>query len=226
MTTQPERIVFVTRRPLLALRFRELLQPTGFEREPLILNPEHRAAGVVSEGACLTTIDDEANVPWDMLESWRGPAAGSRLLLWCGRATPELVQRAITGGLDGLLSMQLPVADAAEVLVRIWRGERQFRFPGELQTGPSSECGLTPREQEVVMLIRQGMRNKEIASALHTTEGSVKVYLSRVFAKTGVKSRHELALVASGVTRRAHEFNAVWMFSSGAVTQFPNQGEI
>lgn len=38
------------------------------------------------------------------------------------------------------------------------------------------------------------MKNKEIATALNISEGTVKVYLSRLFQKLGVKDRFELAL--------------------------------
>jgi hypothetical protein len=45
-----------------------------------------------------------------------------------------------------------------------------------------------------VTLLSQGMKNKEIATALNISEGTVKVYLSRLFQKLGVKDRFELAL--------------------------------
>jgi hypothetical protein len=38
------------------------------------------------------------------------------------------------------------------------------------------------------------MKNKEVATALNISEGTVKVYLSRLFQKLGVKDRFELAL--------------------------------
>ncbi|HSW49254.1 MAG TPA: LuxR C-terminal-related transcriptional regulator, partial [Bryobacteraceae bacterium] len=40
----------------------------------------------------------------------------------------------------------------------------------------------------------QGLKNKEIAATLFISEGTVKVYLSRLFQKLGVKDRFELAL--------------------------------
>ena len=43
-------------------------------------------------------------------------------------------------------------------------------------------------------LLSNGLKNKEIATALNISEGTVKVYLSRLFQKLGVKDRFELAL--------------------------------
>jgi two-component system nitrate/nitrite response regulator NarP len=59
--------------------------------------------------------------------------------------------------------------------------------------GPS----LTPRERDLVDLVRRGMRNREIAEELGVTEGTVKVYLHALFDKLGVDNRTELAMRAS-----------------------------
>src|SRR6187200_2031276 len=42
---------------------------------------------------------------------------------------------------------------------------------------------LTPRERQIVGLIRFGKPNKEIAYELHLTEGTIKEYLNRIFRK-------------------------------------------
>jgi len=47
-----------------------------------------------------------------------------------------------------------------------------------------------------VVLVAQGLRNKEIGYRLGVTEGTVKVHLCRLFDKTGVADRLELALFA------------------------------
>jgi two-component system nitrate/nitrite response regulator NarP len=61
----------------------------------------------------------------------------------------------------------------------------------------ASRSILSPRETELVKLVRQGMRNRDIAEQLGITEGTVKVYLHSVFEKTGVANRTELAIRAS-----------------------------
>jgi two-component system nitrate/nitrite response regulator NarP len=55
---------------------------------------------------------------------------------------------------------------------------------------------LTRRERELVELVRQGLRNRDIAAQLGVTEGTVKVYLHAIFDKTGVDNRTELAMRA------------------------------
>ena len=53
--------------------------------------------------------------------------------------------------------------------------------------------GLTPREAELVQLVRQGLRNKEVATRLGISEGTVKIHLHRIYEKLGVTGRVELA---------------------------------
>jgi two-component system, NarL family, nitrate/nitrite response regulator NarL len=56
---------------------------------------------------------------------------------------------------------------------------------------------LTPRERELIELVRQGLRNRDIAAQLGVTEGTVKVYLHAIFDKLGVDNRTELAMRAA-----------------------------
>ncbi len=53
---------------------------------------------------------------------------------------------------------------------------------------------FTPRESEVIRHLCGGLRNKDIAGLMSVTEGTVKVYLSHIFEKTGVVSRLDLIL--------------------------------
>jgi two-component system nitrate/nitrite response regulator NarP len=55
---------------------------------------------------------------------------------------------------------------------------------------------LSKRERAIVGLVSQGMRNRDVASELGITEGTVKVYLHRIYEKLGVTNRTELAIYA------------------------------
>ena len=58
--------------------------------------------------------------------------------------------------------------------------------------------GLTPRERQIAEHVGRGQRNREIAEALHMTEGTVKVYLHAIYQKLEIENRTELALLAHG----------------------------
>ena len=55
---------------------------------------------------------------------------------------------------------------------------------------------LTAREREVLALLGQGLTNAEIASALHVTTGTARVYVKRILAELGVNNRAQAALRA------------------------------
>jgi DNA-binding CsgD family transcriptional regulator len=62
-----------------------------------------------------------------------------------------------------------------------------------LRREPALRDELTPAELEVVSLVSEGKRNKEIAAALWMSEKTVEAHLSRIYRKVGVRNRAELA---------------------------------
>ena len=62
---------------------------------------------------------------------------------------------------------------------------------------PAEEL-LSVRELEVLMLVAEGLSNKQIAGHLFLSEGTVKVHVSRVIAKLGLQRRTELVRYAIG----------------------------
>ncbi|WP_301107127.1 LuxR C-terminal-related transcriptional regulator [Sporosarcina sp.] len=55
---------------------------------------------------------------------------------------------------------------------------------------------LRPREREILRLLADGASNREIASKLTLTEGTVRIYLSEIYSKLGVNSRTKAILAA------------------------------
>lgn len=71
----------------------------------------------------------------------------------------------------------------------------------QAQARADSAPPLTRRERELIELVRQGLRNRDIAAELGVTEGTVKVYLHAIFDKLHVENRTELALRAGELIR-------------------------
>jgi two-component system, NarL family, response regulator LiaR len=95
---------------------------------------------------------------------------------------PELVQ-AIRSAAQGLPALH-PVAQQHLI--------RNLSAPDR----PALVEDLTEREHEVLRLISRGCNNREIARALHLTEGTVKGYVSIILGKLGVDDRTQAALFA------------------------------
>jgi DNA-binding NarL/FixJ family response regulator len=62
---------------------------------------------------------------------------------------------------------------------------------------------LTGAEERMAHLVQLGLRNREIAAALHYAPRSVEVYLSRIYAKLGLSSRLQLARTLDAAGHRA-----------------------
>jgi DNA-binding NarL/FixJ family response regulator len=112
----------------------------------------------------------------------------------------------IVGALDaGALGYLLKDADADEVLrgIRaVARGESPINpraareLLGARRTPTPAAAELTPRESEVLALVRQGLANKQIARRLGISERTVKAHLTSTFQRIGVVDRTQAALWA------------------------------
>jgi DNA-binding NarL/FixJ family response regulator len=76
---------------------------------------------------------------------------------------------------------------------------------------------LTPREEQVVALVAEGLGNRQIARELNLSEHTVKKYLFRIFEKLGISSRVELVLYA---VNHGNPRPAEWL--AGASRNLPN----
>ena len=73
---------------------------------------------------------------------------------------------------------------------------RQFAAPGDAASKDRDRSPLSQREREIVVLVAQGFKNKEIAERMFISEQTVKNHLHNIFDKLGVSDRLELALYA------------------------------
>ena len=73
---------------------------------------------------------------------------------------------------------------------------KQFASPGDAGAKDRERSPLSQREREIVVLVAQGFKNKEIAERMFISEQTVKNHLHNIFDKLGVSDRLELALYA------------------------------
>ena len=116
--------------------------------------------------------------------------------------TLELFRR----GAHGIVSREVEPEMLVECLRKVAAGEpwleprsiawvlEAFRNQGLRPSGSRPKVQLTPKEALIVSCVTQGMKNKEIALRVGTTEQVVKNYLRKVYDKLGVADRLELAL--------------------------------
>ena len=81
------------------------------------------------------------------------------------------------------------------------RGRDQARQPRPANSDLLAP--LTPRERTVARLVAGGMRNRDTGLELGVTEGSIKVYLHRMYEKLDIQTRLELAMLVHGSEKRS-----------------------
>ena len=98
---------------------------------------------------------------------------------------------------DLLLKSIRKVSDGEIWLDNRMTAEVMKAFSKSSESGPRREKPLlSDREKEIVQLVAQGFRNKEIGEKLFISEQTVKNHLHNIFDKLGVSDRLELALYA------------------------------
>jgi DNA-binding NarL/FixJ family response regulator len=130
--------------------------------------------------------------------------AQTAIVIWGASVTEAEALRLMQAGARGILRKTAGIPSVMACLRtvaggRSWMEDSVFRDSGRTERYPRSE--LTAREQQVLNLVEQGCKNKEIALELGIRPGTVKIHLKHIFEKTGVRGRYGLAL--SGLRQRS-----------------------
>jgi len=133
-------------------------------------------------------------VTFDFLQGLHQVATHTRIVLWVHTISTELALQSMSPGVRGVLRKTLPVETLLNCLSRVHEGEIWLEQSLTDSFLSARRYSLTRREGQLVSLLSKGLKNREIATALEISEGTVKVYMSRLFQKLGVKDRFELAL--------------------------------
>src|SRR5882762_3472813 len=129
-----------------------------------------------------------------------------RLVVVLQEPDQEMTLELFRRGAHGIVSREVEPEVLVDCLRKVADGEPwlesraiawvldAYRTQGLRPTGSRPKVQLTPKESLIVSCVTQGMKNKEIALRVGTTEQVVKNYLRKVYDKLGVADRLELAL--------------------------------
>jgi two-component system nitrate/nitrite response regulator NarL len=132
----------------------------------------------------------------EMLSEVKEAAQGAPIVIWVDPVSTEFVAQALGLGVRGVLRKNLSLELQVKCLERVGAGELWVEKETVARLLCTKRIVLGTRERQLAKLMAQGLKNKEIAYRLGLSEGTVKVYLSRMFLKVGVSDRFELALYA------------------------------
>lgn len=129
------------------------------------------------------------------LAAERGKTA--RLLVLTDRDGEHAVRQAIQSGVHGYLLRGAGIEDLVDAARAVARGQR-FLSPAVAQRMADSMTreSLTARESEVMDLLAKGYGNKQIASRLGITAGTVKAHVQAIMGKLNAGSRTQAVSVA------------------------------
>lgn len=137
----------------------------------------------------------------EVLRQLRSGGDNRKVVLLTASIDDAGFSEALSLSVDGVLMKTSDPALLIDCLDSVRAGDEWIdpHLEAQASQAPSArdKSLLSPREAELVKLLRQGMRNRDIAEKLGITEGTVKVYLHSVFEKTGVANRTELAIRAA-----------------------------
>lgn len=111
-----------------------------------------------------------------------------------------MLDESVAKRLEGVVLRSVAGPQLVDCLYRVAAGERYMQraavntMPVSDHAGAKAAKRLTPKELQIVALISEGCKNKDIANQLGTKEQVVKNYLRSIYGKTGVSDRLELAL--------------------------------
>jgi len=143
--------------------------------------------------------------PVDAVADLLRQVPGIKIVVVTGEPEEELTLDLFRTGAHGVVSREIEPEVLVDCLHKVAQGEpwldqrgtqwvlAAYRTQGN-RPGSRAKLQLTPKESLIVSCVTQGMKNKEIATRVGTTEQVVKNYLRKVYDKLGVADRLELAL--------------------------------
>ena len=217
------RLLLVDDHPMISTALEALLRNTPFEIVGVAGSGEQAVADIerLEPEIVLLDLQLPRGSGMDVLRALRQKEKRTRVILLTAAIDDASLMEAKALHVQGIVLKNSDPAYLFECLARVRSGgqwldpeitERLNRLNDTL--GQGEPASLAPRERELIKLVRNGLRNREIAEKLGVTEGTIKVYLHTVFQKLSVSSRTELAI-------RADEFLARSYMRSGREKPLP-----
>jgi DNA-binding NarL/FixJ family response regulator len=218
----PTVIAIISKHHIMVLGLQRLLESR--EAHHVIVHAYHRMTPEVllPENRTDIFILDMETEPdsIDTIKRMREAAPQAKILLLSGSEDKERTRNAVDYGVDGVIlkiqpaTVVLAAIDAMRSPVRYQASVEQLEQNGakavalrkilSVNAGKESKNAvwpdaLTEREREVIVLVRQGLSNKDIAYQLSIADSTVRHHLTSIFDKVGVPNRQKLLVHAHNI---------------------------
>lgn len=195
MTPHAPTLIVCTDRELLALAL-ERIAGDDYQCE---IVPSGETASHLDKAASsgltgIVVLDIEAGAT-ELIRRMQSTMPGVPVIVWQRSGASEPSLNALESGARGVLHDSSRASDIRACMESVNEGHVWVPQSVTQAVLNYRRCRLSRREGQLLNLVSQGLRNKEIAYQLRISEGTVKVYFSRLFDKLGVSDRYELALL-------------------------------
>ncbi len=125
----------------------------------------------------------------DVLQQVKARGLQSRIIIYTGERSGEVLRRAIKGGAWGFVSKTEEPAVLLEAVMSVARGRLSLPYVDIDHLNHDPLEGLTAREKELLAALANGWSNLQIAARTGISRNTVKYHLKNLYDKLGVTNR-------------------------------------
>jgi DNA-binding NarL/FixJ family response regulator len=174
------------------------------------LNPDHVLDAVRHHCPDVLLVSAEIlKEELDALEQLVTAVDETRVIVVTNRKDPDFLEGALRCGAKGIFQREWPVQEIPKAIRKVTNGgvwleqgsaERVLEQVLMKRKAPDTDelriASLTPREREVIELVCEGLRNKEITDRLHVSLATISHHLTSIYRKVEVSDRTSLVIYA------------------------------
>jgi DNA-binding NarL/FixJ family response regulator len=124
-----------------------------------------------------------------------------------GNDDPAVIRRCMDFGASGFIPKTLGIEEMRAAIMRVLKGGVWTPPDVDLAAGSDAQAAammarlatLTPQQVRVLMMLSEGLLNKQIAYELSVSEATVKAHVSAILQKLGVDSRTQAVIAAAKI---------------------------
>ncbi|HEM2552537.1 response regulator transcription factor [Streptococcus suis] len=131
----------------------------------------------------------------DVLEWVRGQALPVKVVIMTTFKRPGYFERAVKADVDAYVLKERSIADLMRTIETVLAGRKEYS-PELMDILLTQRSPLTNLESQLLKLVAEGLSNKDIASQLHLSDGTVRNYMTSILSKLGAENRTAAVKIA------------------------------